>query len=336
MADRAMKCTMQTFGTFSTPTFGGVGEPFVDTLSADTRTKGRQFSTNKQRKGQTGDNWNRGPGRRLDGDRKVLYEGEKYVDPHTYERKWQLDESKRNMTTNGFQYSNPNKKSSGLGGYSGCIGPKFPHMQDYEVLSKEAKPVEVAHELKQVMTNPAKKGYGSSTPGVIFGPGPGVGEQPTRSRYGGPEYAHSVDPYDMARQYEKAERQANEVAIQGRPPFRTVSKSVDFFDGKKGVAASGVYTEEPRMPERAPPAASEFKVVGGPFYPAKAPKSGKQGTFNKFPEYKEDPLDEKLKAAKAAAEAAKAVNSNPFKPPAKPKTMPQKSILFHQPGPQLA
>ena len=37
--------------------------------------------TNKQRGGQTGDNWNRGAmGKRVGVER--LYEGEKYIDPH--------------------------------------------------------------------------------------------------------------------------------------------------------------------------------------------------------------------------------------------------------------
>ena len=117
-------------------------------LAGDSRTKGRQFSTNKQRKGQTGDNWNRGPGRRQ--LFQVLFEGEKYLDPHTFERKWQLEESKRNLTSDGFRFSRPNQKSAGLGNYWGCIGPKFKHMQDFEVLGKEDKPVEVKHELRQV------------------------------------------------------------------------------------------------------------------------------------------------------------------------------------------
>jgi hypothetical protein len=30
MAPDPLKCTLKTFGTFSTPTFGGVGEPFND------------------------------------------------------------------------------------------------------------------------------------------------------------------------------------------------------------------------------------------------------------------------------------------------------------------
>jgi len=332
MADWSSKYTMKTFGTFSTPTFSGVGEPYIDTQQGDTRAKGRQFQTNRPRKGQTGDNWNRTHGRRQ--EIKVLFEGEKYVDPHTHERKWRLAESKRNLTTNGFCYSNPNKKSSGLGGYWGCIGKKFEHMKDYEVLMKQEKPVEVQHELRQVLTNPPKRGYGYSTPGICFGPGPRPGEDPTAKK--SKEYEHSIDPYDMARQYENAERKFNQEAVAGRPPFRTVSHSLDFFDAKKGVASSQIFTEEPRMPDKPKKEDDGKPVSGAPFYPSRAPKSGHVGTFNKFPLYMEDPLDLKLKAARAAAEAARAVNSNPFKPPQKPKTCPTRSILFHQPGPQLA
>jgi len=330
----AEKYTMLRMGTFSTPTFMGVGEPYIDKMQSDNRALGRQFQTNKPRKGQTGDNWNRIHGRRQ--GVQVLFEGEKFVDPHTHERKWRLGEMKKNLTSNGFAYSNPNKKSAGLGNYFGCIGKKFEHMADFDVLTKEQKPPEVVHELRQVLTNPAKNGYGLSTPGIAFGPPVKQGEERKPGKWGGAEYMHSVDPYDMARQYENAERKFNNEAIAGRPPFRTVSHSLDFFDHKKGVASSAVFTEEPRIPERAPKEDEGKPVSTAPFYPAKAPKSGHQGTFNKFPAYKEDPLDEKLKAAKAAAEAARAIIGNPFKPPQKPKTCPTKSILFHQPGPQLA
>ena len=49
--------------------------------TGDDRTQGKQFVTNKQRGGQTGDNWNRGAmGKRVGVER--LYEGEKYIDPH--------------------------------------------------------------------------------------------------------------------------------------------------------------------------------------------------------------------------------------------------------------
>lgn len=159
------------------------------------------------------------------------------MDPHTYERKWMKEQAKKNLTTNGFQYSNPNKKSSGLGGYWGCIGRKFEHMYDYDVLAKREKPEEVQHENRQVITNPPKRGYGYATPGIAFGPPTRHDEPPRTGRWGGVEYEHSVDPYDMARQFEKNERLQNDEQIAGRPPFRTVSHSLDFFDHKKGATS---------------------------------------------------------------------------------------------------
>ena len=259
--------------------------PYRAWHAGESRGIGRQMLTNKSRKGQTGDNWNRGPSGRLQGIPR-LFEGEKYVDPHAQENKWKLEESKRNMTTNGFRYSSNNKKSSGLGNYYGCIGPKFEHQQDFEVLQKEQKPVDVQHERRQFQTSPAKKGYGYSTPGIIFGPAPRAGEE---IRLGKPnEYKHFKDEYSRPRDFEATERKMQMEMIASRPPFKSVSHSLDFFDQRKNVVStSSIFTEEPRMPERA--ASDEEKKVYAPFYPAKAPRSGKLGTFTKFPEYTEEP-----------------------------------------------
>lgn len=37
MAPEPLKCTLKTFGTFSTPTFAGVGEPFNDGRQSEHR-----------------------------------------------------------------------------------------------------------------------------------------------------------------------------------------------------------------------------------------------------------------------------------------------------------
>jgi len=321
----ATRCTLQTFGTFSTPTFGGVGEPYDDTKKmSDSRAKGNQFTTNKQRGGQTGDNWNRNSGRR--NDVKRLYEGEVYVDPHTYERKWKMEQKKKNLTPDGFKYSSPNSKSSGLGGTWGMIGPKLAHEPEFEVVKKGEVPGEVKHELRQVVTSPAKKGYGANTPGTMFGPGPRKGEKPTI----GKEYEHSPDPYDLARQFEREERKFNQEKLAGRQPYRTMGHSVDFFDGHKSVAAPKGLAEDPRMPDKPEPASPEV-VPTVPFYPSRAPRSGPMGTFQKFPEYIEDPLEEKIKAARAVA-AATRITTTAFRPTSNAKSTPQKTILFHEAG----
>ena len=100
-------------------------------VAADARANGRQFITNKSRSGQTGDNWNQGNSGRTTNWR-VLFEvraspphnstphnsrsrsdasplrcvqGEAYADPHTAERKWKLEQRKKNLTNDGFRYS---------------------------------------------------------------------------------------------------------------------------------------------------------------------------------------------------------------------------------------
>ena len=124
--------------------------------AVDDRTQGRQFIVNKQRAGQTGDNWNRGTyGRRQ--DVKPLYEKEKYIDQHKIDMQAGVAERAKNLTSNGFRYPSPNKLSSGLGAYWGVIGSKHEHMPDFAVVQKGAKPGPVVHESRQMVTNPPKK-----------------------------------------------------------------------------------------------------------------------------------------------------------------------------------
>lgn len=318
----------------------GASVPLTDAMclhvllvpAVDDRTQGRQFIVNKQRAGQTGDNWNRGTyGRRQ--DVKPLYEKEKYIDQHKIDMQAGVAERAKNLTSNGFRYPSPNKLSSGLGAYWGVIGSKHEHMPDFAVVQKGAKPGPVVHESRQMVTNPPKKGYGASTPGCIFGPGP-LKDEVGYGKYGGREYAWNPDPYDSARQAEISERKKGSEALQGRPPFSSASKSLDFFDGHKRVASSAVYTEDPRVPERPKPKSEFAPVADRPFYPARGPRSGWQGAMNKFPVYLPDPLEEKMKLAKQEAEAAKNVGAAPFKPTSKPFTTPQPSIVFKTFGPQ--
>jgi len=324
-----IKCTLKSFGTFSQPSFGGVGEPYNDGRQRESRTTGRQFTTNNSRRGQVGDNWNRGPHGKRQGVQR-LYEGEKHKELFKIMAEQSAEEGKKNLTTNGFRYSSKPKKSSGLGDYFGSIGPKHPHMEDYEVLKHGDKPAPVAHELRQVGTSPSKKGYGATTPGVIFGPGPLAGEA-GYGRYGGREYSHATDPYDLARQKEREMHKAGQEAMLGRPAYKTMSHAVDFFDQKSYKCASSmVFTEEPRVPERPPKPAVNGNIVdhGKAFFPAKAPSSGPHATLNKFPEYKEDPLDLKIKKAQEEAAANRREGAAPFKPTGNPHTTPTPSIVF--------
>uniref|UniRef100_A0A7S4C2H8 Cilia-and flagella-associated protein 96 n=1 Tax=Chrysotila carterae TaxID=13221 RepID=A0A7S4C2H8_CHRCT len=325
MPDNLMQNTFNTYGTFSTPSFGGVGEPYTDKRPADSRVKGKQFTTNQPRRGQTGDNWNRGTGRKADWN--VLFEGEKYADPHTADRKSKNEERAKHLTPDGFKYTSPSKKNTGLGNYYGTIGAKFSHEPEYNVLNKEMKPPAVAPQPRQMLTSPMKRGS-HLTPGIAFGP------PPTADGVRKKEYFHLTDEYNRAHAAEQAQRKHHEEMRGGRPPFRAMSRSLDFFDSHKSVAASKVYTEDPPVPARELKSANSSPKPAVPFYPSRAPRSGRLGTFEPFPKYQEDPLEEKLKQAREAAAASK-ISGPAFRPTSKPKSTRTQSILFRQPGVSL-
>ena len=115
--------------------------------------------------------------------------------------------------------------------------------------------------------------------------------------------------------------------------------SLDFFDGHKNVAAPKGLTEDPRIPDKPAQGEAPPKAQGAPFYPARGPRSGSGsphvlgplGTFQKFPEYMDDPLEAKLAAAREAA-AAIQLSGGAWKPSYRGKSSPTKTVLFHEPG----
>merc|ERR1719240_1152457 len=105
----------------------------------------------------------------------------------------------------------------------------------------------------------------------------------------------------MAHEKEVAMAKEGRDAMLGRPPLVPMSHALDFIDGKKRVAAPEIFTENPRVPER-PATAPAFQPVSeAPWKPSKAPSSGAQATFNKFPKYMEDPAHLKLQAYREEA-----------------------------------
>ena len=66
------------------------------------------------------------------------WQGEPYVDPHTYERKAKMEAKKKNLTPEGFRFSSGTKKNSGGGpaGEYGAIGTRLLHEPHFEVHKK--------------------------------------------------------------------------------------------------------------------------------------------------------------------------------------------------------
>jgi len=319
---------------FSTPSYWGVGEPFDDSRSGgNPRARGVQMTTNNQRKSLTGDNWN---GHKGHNRIKRLYEGEVYEDPGVTARKWNMEQRKVDLTPEGFRYPSMPQRSSGLGGNWGRIGPKFEYMAETEG-KRDGAEVRAAATAKMgtkpFKLNPPKKGYGCSTPGLLFGPGPKKGDTEGKLGKG---YEWIKDEYDLPREAVKAEVAHRMEMLSGRAPYRTMGRSIDFFDGhfdRSGrVAGPKSITEDPIMVAREEVKEEPREALHGkPFYPARAPSSGKF-CFNKCPEYLEDPEEERYQAAREEALKLHAVGSVPFKPSGTKSSRPARTIVFYQPG----
>ena len=87
------------------------------------------MTTNVQRTGKTGHNWNAHKGHN-----KInrLYEGEVYQDPDTTSKKLNMIARKKDLTPEGFRYPSLPQRSSGVGGNWGRIGPRLEYMPETE------------------------------------------------------------------------------------------------------------------------------------------------------------------------------------------------------------
>lgn len=148
------------------------------------------------------------------------------------------------------------------------------------------------------------------------------------------EYTYSGGGYDDALVAAKAARRKHHELLSGRAPMKPVGRSIDYFDNinVQVAAVSSVFREaRPATAPlyRTPP--QEAKKELAPFYPPKGPKSGPLGTCQKFPAWMPEPDSHRIALQKKELEAARSVTV-PFIPPSVPKTMPVKSVLFHEPG----
>ncbi|KAJ1621971.1 hypothetical protein T492DRAFT_341644 [Pavlovales sp. CCMP2436] len=190
--------TMQTMGTFSTPSVLGAGDPSGPKSSSDPRLRGKANFTSGPVPSKLGKNYQR------------LFEGERWQSEFERSRKHSLSEKKKNLTDHGFKYSSPNKKSSGLGNYYGTIGNKHQHEGERTGMAKGEKPPPVIQEMPQIMTMPAKKGR-FNAPGISFG-----APQPKGVPHKlGKEFEYQSDPYNLAR---KLEMEARAKSKQLRQP----------------------------------------------------------------------------------------------------------------------
>mmetsp|Transcript_10331 Transcript_10331/g.28124 ORF Transcript_10331/g.28124 Transcript_10331/m.28124 type:complete len:324 (+) Transcript_10331:78-1049(+) len=317
VAPPLIKNTMNTMGTFSTPSFLGVGDPYDKPNKAgsvDPRLKGvRNFVGGPVPKSELYKGYQR------------LYEGEKWTSDFERTRKFSLEQKKKQLTEQGFRYSNPNKKSSGLGNYYGAIGPKHVHEGEFEGARKGEPAPEILHEGRQMMTGPSKKGR-FNTPGILFG-----APQPRgQAHILGKEFEYQSDPYNLARKLEMDAR-AKSKALRQPQPFKPMSASLDYMDATKSGISSKVYEPVPMPEPKRMPGQIEGKPVGEkPWYPARPPRSGIHSAINKFPEHIPDSEQERWQRERD--QRIQDSNVAAWKYQEFGKTAPTKSILFHHPG----
>jgi hypothetical protein len=293
---------------FGAPSYISIGDDYDKKIPVSDRLRGRQMMTNPTRRGMTPD---------VTFDRKLasLALGDKYIDPGTREKQERRQEASRKITPEGFRYTSPSKRSSGLGGYYGCFCEGSPprHEPDRRVPQKgEAPPRAASQEPRNFLTGPPKKG----TFGV---PGTTISK--------GDEYRYISDPYEATHRPREAASSSSAAAAKPTGPvFKGACRRTDVFDAQPNVGVSRIYSLDRPLPARKHDSGRKLPPVTVPFRPPSASKKGLLGTLTKFPEYREDPYDLREKAQREAA--AKDRPPVIWKPTSGPKSLPVRSIVF--------
>jgi len=148
---------------------------------------------------------------------KRVSEGDTYVMPGGNERKARKESWNRCLTTNGFTFSSPTKRRTGLGECTGNFS-KFPNWEARGGAEKKTKDDIPPMPKPNILTNPTKKGsYGI----------------PNTTLSKGSEYSYLADPYARARDLEQEEKRIvaeKTAAFTGGKPFNTMSHAKDCFD----------------------------------------------------------------------------------------------------------
>lgn len=278
--------------------FNAVGDPYHDPPRQqvhESRGK-RQFQTCHLKVGQTADNW--GEGRRIF---HRLSDKEPYKEPYRREMGQRLENYSKNLTPNGFKYSNPTEAMSSTGDYYGSFGAGalhevYDHFSDGTHGKRGRKQkIEECLESRNIQTNPGKVGsYGY------------VG-----TRIGGlsADYKYTEDPYDATSDNNRKEIAEHHRLLGEKKPFKSMCHALDFFDTMEHTAASQVYSKDDKCKMR-PPGPQEsltakerieanadgvMKEGFKPFVPSSFTKSSvDDSTFETFPEYKSTEFSEKM------------------------------------------
>jgi len=290
---------------FQSPGYISIGDEYDKKNQIPDRYKGKGFKTTPGKKGSGSD---------ATFSKKFLSlsEGDKYVDPGTFEKRSRLDCEKKKLTPDGFRYTNPTKKAAGSGAWYGCFSEKNPpkHEVEFHVLNRGEMPNKVKPQDKNIVTGPAKRGtYG--VPGTTLSKGD--------------EYKYISDPYEGEKRKEAIAAKESTKRVVG-PSFKSTCKRSEFFDGTGRTGVSKVYGLDKPLPAKKEMPEDKKGPLSKPWRPSSPSKGGYNATIMKFPDYQEDPYEAKEKAMREARRKEKPPTV--WKPISTPHSLPTRSIKY--------
>lgn len=285
--------------TFGSNAYITIGDEYDKKVNpAGDRFKGKSFVTTPGKKGA-------GMDALFSNKFLSLSEGDKYVDPGTYDKRHRLESEKKKLTGNGFRYTSMPAKPTGAGSYAGCFTDKPEHQVEFPVAEKKDQVEGPKAHLKNITTNPSKKGgYGTASL--------------TLSK--GDEYKYISDPYEGERRKEALAAKENSKRVVG-PAFKGACKRGGFFD-ESGHGVSKIYSIDRALPAKK--LATEDRAT--PLKMSWKPAGRLVASITQFPEYQEDPYEAKERAMHEARKRDKPLVN--WKPIGGSKSMPTKSIKF--------
>jgi hypothetical protein len=180
--------------------------------------------------------------------------GDPYIDPSSIDRKYQL--SKKAKISHDAKF----KPADGL--KSDPSKALFAHMAEHDVSKK---------------THRGENGKVVTAPRNIF-------SSPSKKYFGKP-FESMKDEFDRKKQLEYEAHQEHKKKLQEQPFKSAFPGDRPFFSDKQTFFISKpVPSSSPRIEKK------ELKYHDAPFKPSNPSKEGFNGGFNKFPEYKSDPV----------------------------------------------
>lgn len=259
------------------------------------------FKTNPSKKGN-------GPEALFDKKIKSLAEGDKYVDPGIRDKRVQMENDKKKLTSNGFQYAS---KNTSKGPIRGMIGEYPKHEPEYVVVKRGEVGKSDKGAPKGIYTNPSKKG-GYGTWGTTLS---------------SEQYKYVSDPYDSAARSQSADQKEKDKKAMGAP-FRSRIRGTGGFNCTEATGTDKIYGLDVPLP---PKKETTLKKSGKEFTPGQSwkpsnpPKKGHNVFIaGKGPEYASDPIPvtqpQKDKESK---------NANVWKPVSGQRSVVSRSVAFN-------